>query len=854
MGVQIKNHAKEYLSEFSQNQKLWYRYLITEAINTNGKISDEIIEKIYVCLKDDLNIGLPNLILKQSYVTQNVALKMLEHVTGVNALAPNQMIKFSKNITILYGLNGAGKSSYFKILNEIVGGNEEKDILSNIYQNSVSDIKVNLTYYDTQERLIVFDKSKRGYAPLTGCKVFDFSYLSGLLSQRTQTETILEPLGLHLFKYIVDKVDYLKSVLKSEAIQQRTLKPVINCENFSDALKQDFVNHKLSTKIQDLLSDKFQFTSEMNETLEINKSKLGMISQTNYSDRIFVLKTENSELQKIIIFLDNKNKLDEMYSKIITLINEKKDKEQKSFDVLNQTEILKKISLAGSKEWNEFIRAGFNLENKRQSDKESCIYCNQPLQDNALKLINAYHTFINDKSAHELGTAKTNLNEALKDLSEISIKLDLSKDIITYLEGIKLDNTDTTYYIVLKEIEKSLQSFKDHIYTLSNCVSIEKPIVIINQRMLDMINKRIEQNNKDIDKLSSESEKKQEESLALEKEIKKLLEINAISSQQHEIEKWINITEKEEQLIKKEKSINTAAITQVSNTAHSDLLTENLNTAFQYELDQLGYDSLDVRIIKAKRGKGTNSTKLILKDNDAIHNILSEGEQKAVGLALFLAEATVQKINAPIILDDPVNSLDHRIATNLANRLLSIENQIIIFNHNKLFQDSFETTKNGHICKTVDTVCNKQLGKHIFVYGVSSEDKLRKGVLCFYKFNTASNHIEEAKKELSKSPFTEHTKVAGLLRKAVECLIDEKILNGVTPTKYSNKNDRIHWDHLKKINSNPHNIEKLQKVHDRISGGNLHNGTESENNHIDVEEFNTFIQNLEYVLNGTLND
>ncbi len=96
--------------------------------------------------------------------------------------------------------------------------------------------------------------------------------------------------------------------------------------------------------------------------------------------------------------------------------------------------------------------------------------------------------------------------------------------------------------------------------------------------------------------------------------------------------------------------------------------------------------------------------------------------------------------------------------------------------------------------------------------------------------------------------------VAGLLRKAVECLIDEKILNGVTPTKYSNKNDRIHWDHLKKLNSNPHNIEKLQKVHDRISGGNLHNGTESENNHIDVEEFNTLIQNLEYVLNGTLND
>jgi hypothetical protein len=29
--------------------------------------------------------------------------------------------------------DGAGKSSYFKILNEIVGGNQKKEILSNIY-------------------------------------------------------------------------------------------------------------------------------------------------------------------------------------------------------------------------------------------------------------------------------------------------------------------------------------------------------------------------------------------------------------------------------------------------------------------------------------------------------------------------------------------------------------------------------------------------------------------------------------------------------------------------------------------------------------------------------------------------
>jgi predicted ATPase len=51
----------------------------------------------------------------------------LEHIQGVNALKQNQTIKFNNSVTILYGLNGAGKSRYFKILNEIVGGNQKKE-------------------------------------------------------------------------------------------------------------------------------------------------------------------------------------------------------------------------------------------------------------------------------------------------------------------------------------------------------------------------------------------------------------------------------------------------------------------------------------------------------------------------------------------------------------------------------------------------------------------------------------------------------------------------------------------------------------------------------------------------------
>lgn len=110
-------------------------------------------------------------------------------------------------------------------------------------------------------------------------------------------------------------------------------------------------------------------------------------------------------------------------------------------------------------------------------------------------------------------------------------------------------------------------------------------------------------------------------------------------------------------------------------------MTETLKQSFKEELNFLGYKNLNIKIENAKGGKGTSSTKLILLKNNDIKAILSEGEQKAVALALFIAESKIQKSKNPIILDDPVNSLDHKIAGKFAQTLLKLDNQVILFGY-----------------------------------------------------------------------------------------------------------------------------------------------------------------------------
>ena len=129
-----KNHAKDYLSEFANNKPEWLKVLIKDAIETNGSIEELRINEIF----DNLLNGTPlqvqthNLSSAQQS-SQKLLFESLTHISGVNALCENQTIKFSPDVTVLYGLNGSGKSGYFRILNEVCGGNQKKEILCNIY-------------------------------------------------------------------------------------------------------------------------------------------------------------------------------------------------------------------------------------------------------------------------------------------------------------------------------------------------------------------------------------------------------------------------------------------------------------------------------------------------------------------------------------------------------------------------------------------------------------------------------------------------------------------------------------------------------------------------------------------------
>lgn len=837
-----KNHAKDYLSEYAIGKPDWLRSLIQEAIDTNGAITEEHLSVIFENLKNNSPISLhTNQTTSQTVTNDKLLFKTLKHISGVNALSENQTIKFSPDVTVLYGLNGSGKSGYFRILNEICGGNQKKEILPNIYVDDANKkvVSVQLEYSKgTNTDTLTWDNTTRAISDFQGVKVFDSSYLNGLLVARTPDEAVVYPLGLHLFSYIAQIMDSFSVKLAQLVLTERGNLPIINTENLSNDLKnvfnqkQDFDNTKRTE-----IKGKYSFSEADNQSLSEKQTNLTALQQTNYEDRIKLLTQNNktySEFTKKTS--DIVKNLKEYSQNLKSAFESYKTAKEKNDKALQQSQILNSLPQSNTEEWKNFIKAGKEYSSKLEDEeKKKCPYCHQDIvSEDAVKIIQAYAVFLKDTSAGELDTATNNLKNIRNTINGYDVSITLTDDIKSIVSDSETLETKLTE---LNKYKESLLSAKnaDDINTLNTDFTIETKVI------QDAIGK----NSDELKSLSASKTEKEKIIDTLQKEIAALKEKKSISEQKVAIDEYFTIQDKIKIIENKRSSLNTKGLTSKSNQAQNELLTSALEGRLKEELDKLGRKDLKVQLKVSNGIKGKCSTELVLTGNNSIKNVLSEGEQKAVGLAVFFAE--IQNEDYPIILDDPVTSLDHEIAGAMAKRLLDFNNQIIVFCHNRLFLDGFETSRKNHICKNFDSCGHgSNKGKHIFIYQIYS-DGAEKGILSNYKGDNFDSIIKEVNNRLAKRPFEDYSGVSILLRKAVEKIIDEEVFKHQLPPKVSNKNSRINWDELKNINSKPDLVDRLRAVHDTTSEED-HIGTASSENPITVDKLKDLSEELTKIL------
>ena len=309
---------------------------------------------------------------------------------------------------------------------------------------------------------------------------------------------------------------------------------------------------------------------------------------------------------------------------------------------------------------------------------------------------------------------------------------------------------------------------------------------------------------------------------------------------------WFAKVEQIRELERCQGKLSTRPVSTLSRTVSQQLLTESLRSKFEEDLVALKLGYLEVSLEEDGTSRGQSYMKIKLPSAIRTQEILSEGEQKGVALALFIAERRMEQVKNPIILDDPVNSLDHHITALLMERLVGLGNQVVIFSHHILLRDSLLALRAVHECnKSQIIVCQKQ-NKHLFLYNVNARDA--KGYIRDSRQDNAKSYIQETQRVLGNQNFDEATDInmcSGLLRQAIEHLVDEKVFRNLVPVKYrGGKNQAIKWDDLKELQADAELIDLLHKYYNRLSGGDMHLGGESRENPIDWAELNQMAEQL----------
>lgn len=227
--------------------------------------------------------------------------------------------------------------------------------------------------------------------------------------------------------------------------------------------------------------------------------------------------------------------------------------------------------------------------------------------------------------------------------------------------------------------------------------------------------------------------------------------------------------------------MDTRGISRKSTDLSRTTASQELANALNEELALLKVHRLRVAM-KSESPGGRTQFKLTLQlpGGGTPAAILSEGEQRAIAIASFMAEIRLGKGRGGIVLDDPVSSLDHRRRWEVAERLAkeSLTRQVIVFTHDIYFLLILEQK-----AQEVGAVLTKNhIRRTSQGYGVHSEDlpfdvlgtkdrlgRLRQMLVAVRKAMKEGD--EELQRQLT-------ARCYGHVRLAWERCIEEVLLNG----------------------------------------------------------------------------
>jgi energy-coupling factor transporter ATP-binding protein EcfA2 len=605
----------------------------------------------------------------------------ISDIEGVNALAPRKPLEFGKgNLTVVYGNNGSGKSGYVRLLKHVCGARHPGTLHRNVYKLGTTAQKACIGFeQDGTPRSHMW--SGQGICDdLKGVDIFDPSF--GKVFVNSEDEVSYEPPVLSFFSSLILVCEKVAAALDAEANRHQSKKPNIPADK--KATPEGIWYDSISAKTTPQNIDKYCAFGNTDETeMQTLQQRLAEQAPADKAKQLRKQKqhidTLVQDAQKFLEQLSDKN-----CQRIIAAKKKSILKKTAANTAAEKVFSGSKLEDIGSSVWKELWEAARNysissaykeIEYPNVSEGSRCVLCHQTLTQEAKDRLMSFENFVKG----EMQKAAIDAATEYEDVSQTVEALPTSETLKTKIDATGIAQDKFANQVM--EFFTQLQSRKNQLHGIDSeeAVSTSLP----SPKWIEDAN--TQSNSLDALAVKYEEDAKGDNREELKKKLSSLQARKWLSEHRPAIDEEVNRLKLLNQIQEAKKSTNTKALSQKKGELAEELITDAFVKRFNAELKALSASQVKVELIKSKVSKGRVLHKLQLRGaaQNGLIDVLSEGENRIVSIAAFLADVTGKSNQAPFIFDDPISSLGQTYEEAVVQRLieLSQDKQIIVFTH-----------------------------------------------------------------------------------------------------------------------------------------------------------------------------
>lgn len=689
---------REALAAWANHQDEWVRATVRQVLSTGRALSDDDLDTAYALFRQEKGLdertmaAEPDLavIATEDEAELPLVITRLSDVMGVNAIVTGSVIEPHAGMTILFGENGTGKTGYSRIFKALAGSRTADTILGDIAASEEVAQTAKVEYAVGPDAKTLAWAGEQGIAPFTRMSIFDSPAVNFHVDD--DLEYVYVPTVLSLFNHV-------NTALKG--VHDRVDEAIRGLGSGSTTLLTRFPRESTVYPLIETLgasTDLAGLEARADRGTDIDQ-RIDILRRAVAALEADTLSTQISERQRTERMLSQASAaaatLEAVDVRALNSLVARLAELQQDYRAF-RSELFAAADLPADPEetWDAFVASGeayrLHLDALGVHDSGRCLYCRQELDAPAKALVAKYREYLSDRISSDIAADEERLREMTGPVLVVRMP-----DVDAFIDDHENEEDRPAHYASVAAIRSAVASAAAKIRAREPLDTAEVAEVTTSRAAVDSVLASLAAQ---VEDLKTQSEHRSD---ALRNKKNELAELTAAG----ELGKsWPTIRTQVERAKETDRlrvlggkfTALGRSVTELAKAASDQLINHNFEHLFAEECKALRAPDLRVEFVGRQ---GRAHRRKTLGGRHKPSKILSEGEQKVLALADFLAEARLAGITAPIIFDDPVSSLDHRRINEVARRIASLadDDQVIVFTHDIFFATTllslFETSR-----------------------------------------------------------------------------------------------------------------------------------------------------------------